>query len=244
MFDTMHVPGALLVTADGSIDCQENPNQQERTTSALHYDELVVALGVLAPGGSVFLKAFTLFEHSSFSLLYLCGIFFDEVRTYCARVHVACAILRACAHRTHICASLCAVLLNVCGVTLHACRTGLRSHWLRLVPQTQPGQLHGFALSSFSICSSFARNVFDWAYSYRCSAELLILDCAWSHSSCRAKSSPRSFSALCCTRLLEALVKDLFSTLARHKHHCVRSICHQGAALFRVPRSSGFRALI
>jgi hypothetical protein len=79
MFDEQMLPGALLVTADGSIDCQENPNEQEAATASLHYAELIAALGLLAVGGTAFLKAFTIFEHSTFSLLYICGAYFDRV---------------------------------------------------------------------------------------------------------------------------------------------------------------------
>ena len=73
------VPGAFLVTADGSIDTAEHPNEQEALTASLHFAELIAALGLLAIGGSVFLKAFTIFEHSTFAILYLCGVFFDRV---------------------------------------------------------------------------------------------------------------------------------------------------------------------
>lgn len=79
-FDEHGVPGAVMVTADGSIDCQEDPNEQEAATASLHYAELIAALGLLAPGGSAFLKAFTILEHSTVTLLYIAGALFDKVR--------------------------------------------------------------------------------------------------------------------------------------------------------------------
>ena len=69
-----------MVTGDGAIDTQEHPNEQEALTASLHFAELVAALGLLAVGGCVFLKAFTIFEHSTFAMLYLCAAFFDRVR--------------------------------------------------------------------------------------------------------------------------------------------------------------------
>ena len=82
MFAESGVAGATFVTGDGSIDTQEHPNEQEALTASLHFAELVAALGLLAVGGSVFLKSFTIFEHSTFALLYLCGVFFDRVRLH------------------------------------------------------------------------------------------------------------------------------------------------------------------
>ena len=52
------------------------------STAPLHYCEMVTALGVLAPGGSFILKAFTGFEHPTVCALYLLGCLFAEVHVY------------------------------------------------------------------------------------------------------------------------------------------------------------------
>ncbi|KAK7913061.1 hypothetical protein WMY93_013272 [Mugilogobius chulae] len=43
-----------LVTADGSFDCQENPDEQEALVASLHYCEVTAALLLLSPGGSFY----------------------------------------------------------------------------------------------------------------------------------------------------------------------------------------------
>jgi len=40
----------LLVTADGSIDCSDRPNDQEEVVAQLHFCETVAAVGALAVG--------------------------------------------------------------------------------------------------------------------------------------------------------------------------------------------------
>ncbi|CAG9575379.1 unnamed protein product [Danaus chrysippus] len=72
----------LLVTADGSIDCLQKPDAQEEVTSPLHYCEIVTALQSLSPGGTLIFKLFTIFEHTTVSLLYLINHLFKEVNIY------------------------------------------------------------------------------------------------------------------------------------------------------------------
>ncbi|GAX83199.1 hypothetical protein CEUSTIGMA_g10625.t1 [Chlamydomonas eustigma] len=79
---SLGVSGAALVTGDGSIDCQEDPNEQEAATAPLHFCEAVAALGLLCPGGSLLLKAFMLLEHPSICLLHLLGSAFEELHVF------------------------------------------------------------------------------------------------------------------------------------------------------------------
>ncbi|XP_022113070.2 cap-specific mRNA (nucleoside-2'-O-)-methyltransferase 2 [Pieris rapae] len=72
----------LLVTADGSIDCMQKPDAQEEVTSPLHYCEIVTALQSLSKGGTLIFKLFTIFEHSTVSLLYLLNHLFQNVNIY------------------------------------------------------------------------------------------------------------------------------------------------------------------
>ncbi|KAF7650299.1 hypothetical protein LDENG_00127960 [Lucifuga dentata] len=71
-----------LVTADGSFDCQQNPDEQEALVASLHYCEVTAALLLLSPGGSFVLKMFTLYEHSSVCLLYLLNCCFRSVSVF------------------------------------------------------------------------------------------------------------------------------------------------------------------
>ncbi|XP_056268546.1 cap-specific mRNA (nucleoside-2'-O-)-methyltransferase 2 [Pseudoliparis swirei] len=71
-----------VVTADGSFDCQEKPDEQEALVASLHYCEVTAALLLLSPGGSFVLKMFTLYEHSSICLLYLLACCFHSVSVF------------------------------------------------------------------------------------------------------------------------------------------------------------------
>jgi cap2 methyltransferase len=61
----------LLVTANGSIDCLKNSVGHESASSSLHYCEAVLAMHILAKGGTLLLKMSTMHEHQSMSLTYL-----------------------------------------------------------------------------------------------------------------------------------------------------------------------------
>ncbi|XP_045031722.1 cap-specific mRNA (nucleoside-2'-O-)-methyltransferase 2 isoform X3 [Daphnia magna] len=71
-----------LVTADGSIDCAENPGEQEKHLAKLHWCETISALLLLSPGGSYVLKMFTFFEHTAVSLLYILRLSFEDLHVF------------------------------------------------------------------------------------------------------------------------------------------------------------------
>uniref|UniRef100_A0A2M4AM29 Cap-specific mRNA (nucleoside-2'-O-)-methyltransferase 2 n=1 Tax=Anopheles triannulatus TaxID=58253 RepID=A0A2M4AM29_9DIPT len=75
-------PMVHLVTADGSIDCLDVPEEQEERVSVLHLAETIIALSVLSIGGHFVLKMFTLFEHSSVNLLFLLHHCFEELHVF------------------------------------------------------------------------------------------------------------------------------------------------------------------
>lgn len=71
-----------LITADGSIDCADVPEEQESAVSQLHYAEIVTSLHILARNGSLVVKYFTFFESESVCLMYLLNCVFREVHVF------------------------------------------------------------------------------------------------------------------------------------------------------------------
>ncbi|XP_076801138.1 cap-specific mRNA (nucleoside-2'-O-)-methyltransferase 2-like isoform X1 [Clavelina lepadiformis] len=76
---TFHSKDINLVTADGSLNCQNDPSEQETIVAPLHYTELLCALSILCPGGTFVIKLFTLFEKHSINLMYTLCCLFNKV---------------------------------------------------------------------------------------------------------------------------------------------------------------------
>ena len=75
------------MTADGSINCADNPGEQEVAVAQLIYCETVTALLLLKVGGSLVLKTFTTLECQTLCLMYLLACCFNEVSVHVLYVY-------------------------------------------------------------------------------------------------------------------------------------------------------------
>ena len=71
---------SLQVTADGSINCANQPDEQEGVVGQLIFCEAVAAINLLCRGGNFVFKMFTAFEHQMISLMYLLSCLFQEIQ--------------------------------------------------------------------------------------------------------------------------------------------------------------------
>ena len=68
------------VTADGSINCANQPDEQESVVGQLIFCEAVAAINLLCHGGNFVFKMFTALEHQMVSLMYLLSCVFQEIQ--------------------------------------------------------------------------------------------------------------------------------------------------------------------
>ena len=71
-----------LITADGSVDCQNDPARQESIVAQLHLAETTAAMSGLKDGGHFVIKMFTFYECQSVSLLYLLSHLFASLDVF------------------------------------------------------------------------------------------------------------------------------------------------------------------
>ena len=68
------------MTADGSINCANQPDEQESLVGQLIFCEAVAAMNLLCQGGNFVFKMFTALEHQMVSLMYLLACVFQEIQ--------------------------------------------------------------------------------------------------------------------------------------------------------------------
>nr|XP_054761341.1 uncharacterized protein LOC129267737 [Lytechinus pictus] len=68
-----------LVTADGSVNCQDDPEHQEQRVFPLIYCQVLTALRILALQGTLLIKMFTMYNANTACLMYLLNCAFKQV---------------------------------------------------------------------------------------------------------------------------------------------------------------------
>lgn len=68
------------MTADGSINCANQPDEQESVVGQLIFCEAVTAVNLLSKGGNFVFKMFTALEQQMICLLFLLTCLFQEVQ--------------------------------------------------------------------------------------------------------------------------------------------------------------------
>ena len=68
------------MTADGSINCANQPDEQEGVVGQLIFCEAVTAINLLSKGGNFVFKMFTALEQQMICLLFLLTCLFQEIQ--------------------------------------------------------------------------------------------------------------------------------------------------------------------
>ena len=95
------LPVTAKVTADGGINCVDNPGEQEEISAQLLLCEVVTSLLLLKAKGTLVLKTFTTFEHKTVCLMYLLACCFAEVKTTPEATCVYKSTVVYCLHFQH-----------------------------------------------------------------------------------------------------------------------------------------------
>jgi len=75
--DLWEQPKVNLVTADGSVSCRHDPNNQELIVTPIKFAEIAAGLGCLQMGGIMIIKFFTVFEPQTICQLWLLASVFE-----------------------------------------------------------------------------------------------------------------------------------------------------------------------